>query len=152
MKYVAVVVVAALALVGCGGSGGALNRSASSFISTSDPFANGGYYEVWDFIPSHSGTATFRMTSPDFDPYLALQDENDDVITEDDNSGPGDDAEVRAFLVEGRVYHLIATTAFANDTGQYTVFWQDWVDLDQGPSVARTAKPLTRVAPARSKG
>src|SRR6185436_16555616 len=73
---VPVMLVLALGLAACGGSGVSFVDSGTSALDTSDSYANSRYYEVWTFRADQGGTSTFGMNSPDFQPHLEIEDEN----------------------------------------------------------------------------
>ncbi|MFO0967343.1 MAG: PPC domain-containing protein [Gemmataceae bacterium] len=70
---------------------------------------------------------TIAMASKDFDAFLRLEDPSGKQVAQDDDSGPGLDAEIRAFkpAVSG-VYRIIATTFRDGATGNYDLTVATW--------------------------
>lgn len=129
----------AVALLGCSGNGvTTFNSVIDGVLSSGDPQANGHYYDTYTFVANESGSKAFGMTSDEVDSYLVLEDENGDVVREDDDSGEGRDAEIRYFLNNNETYYLLATSYGTNDQGNYSVGWQDGVDL---VDVGRSGRP-----------
>jgi hypothetical protein len=143
---------AVLLLAGCGGSTFVdFTHSAQSTLDTGDNFANGRYYEVWEFAPVRSGTATFGMNSPDFLSHLEIEDENGNVIADNDHEGRNADSEISAFLSRNQNYFVIATTAAPDELGDYEMLWEDSVDLVGVTNQQTKVKPtFTNVNPAKS--
>ncbi len=121
-------------LVGCGGGGvnTDFTRNLSDVITTqSYQDSLGFYYNVHAFFADRTGNSTFVMSSPDFDPFLIMEDENHNEIARDDNSGAGDDALINPRLTRDHIYYLIATTAISNRTGRYDILYHgDQVTYD----------------------
>jgi hypothetical protein len=147
----------AIIATGCGG-GISVNFVDSEIetLTTGDAFANSRYYDVWTFVPNRTGTSTFGMNSPDFFPHLEIEDENGFVIADNDHQGRDSDVEISAFLDINRTYYVIATSAAANQLGDYEVLWESSVDLvgidRPGPaSLKSSPKDGAPTAPKRAK-
>jgi hypothetical protein len=136
---VPVILALAIGVASCGGSGVDFVASDTGTLDTGDNYANNRYYEVWTFRADQSGTATFGMNSPDFQPHLEIEDENFDVIADNDHSGGQADTEISAFLQRDRTYYVIATSALQNETGNYELLWGDSVSLIGANRAAKAA-------------
>ena len=60
------------------------------------------------------------LESTEFDAYLMLFDEWDELVTEDDDSGDSSDAWITVRLPPGR-YYIAATSFVGGETGAYRV-------------------------------
>lgn len=132
----------ALALIGCGGTVADFDQVGHGTLDGSDYYANYRYYDVWTFEADDSGYARFRMRSSEFDPYLAIEDDQGYVLAENDDGGPGWDAELSEYLYSGRTYYVIATSSRADEVGDYDLLWQNDVYLYQGPNKPSMVKPI----------
>lgn len=116
-------------LVACGGSGPNFVFSGFDTLTSGDNFANNRYYDVWSFEALRSGTAHFGMNSPDFFPHIEVEDDFGNLIAEFDHEGSQADVEISAHLQNGEIYHVIATSAFAGELGDYELVWEANADL-----------------------
>ena len=60
-------------------------------------------------VAPRSGRVTVRMESRDFDAFLSVRDEGGTIVTEDEDSGPGDGAEASFESEGGKSYVILAS-------------------------------------------
>jgi hypothetical protein len=120
-----------LALSGCGGSGASPNPDVSgpgrveNSLSRTDFYdtQNGNYYDIYVCDPRETGIATVELQSVDFDAYLLVfrkdANGNFELIAQDDDDGEETDAFVEFPIQRGRSYRIIATSASADERGDY---------------------------------
>lgn len=115
----------ALGLTACGGSGVNFAFSGFDSLTTGDSFANGRYYDVWTFQADRSRRFTFGMNSFDFLPHLEVEDDFGNIIADDPHAGGEADVEISVNLQQGEIYHVIATSAFPDELGDYELLWEN---------------------------
>ena len=76
------------------------------------------YYELRVF---ETTWVDLYLESTEFDAYLMLFDEWDELVTEDDDSGDSSDAWITVRLPPGR-YYIAATSFVGGETGAYRLF------------------------------
>lgn len=80
------------------------------------------YDSYFDDVP-FQGTAgqevTIRVTSPDFDTVLYLEDPDGNEIDYNDDAGPNTDSMIRTTLPVGGVYRIIVSSYSSYSTGAY---------------------------------
>jgi len=99
-----------------------LNYSLTNQDAEDGPSGTGFYYDDIEFEATTGMHLVLEMNDSDYglDPYMYLLDENCDVIDEDDNSGPNDDAYIEFTVPADGVYTAICTSANAGETADYT--------------------------------
>ena len=120
-----------LLVSGCGGGGGGGDGGdLQGFLSSEDWLLENEFYaDRYVFRATRTTTVDVDMDSPDFDPYLMVEDEFGNVL-EDDDSGPGDSAHISFTVTEGREYEVRATSFDAFDTGDYDLVWSRGLRLE----------------------
>lgn len=74
------------------------------------------------FVTQQSGNVTIRLdTSSNNDAYLYLLDENDQIVSSDDDSGDDRDSFISIWLESGRTYKVVAATYNMGIHGNYTL-------------------------------
>lgn len=87
--------------------------------------ADGTYYDA-HFLEGRRGQELrLRMASSDMDAYLILYDTQGNWLTSDDDSGGGTDALIVFTLPEDGVYMVLTNTVFPEETGRYTLTWEE---------------------------
>lgn len=81
---------------------------------------DGSFVDLWFFDLAQPASVTIRMTSDEFNTYLWLVDDQGVDVGEDDDSGGGTDAEIRADLAAG-TYFILANNWPADAWGAYTL-------------------------------
>lgn len=82
---------------------------------------DGTYYDLY-YLEGYQGeTVYLRLTSPDFDAYLMLGDEQGRRLATDDDSGGGSDAYLVHTLPEDGWYQVVVNSFFRGETGRYTL-------------------------------
>lgn len=126
-----------IVLSGCGGGG--LDPSPdnngpttiSARLSESDFLDKDRYYDIYVADARYSGSARVAMRSDDFDTqfYVYEKDADGDYTLIDSNDDAGSDtsdSDDRFDITEGRTYRIVATSAHANEFGDYQIrFSQD---------------------------
>ena len=127
-----VVLLPLLALPGCGG-GASPNPDVSgpgiveNSLSRSDFYDadNDRFYDIYVCDPNRSGLATVELQSDDFDAYLLVYRRDSDgdfeLVAQDDDDGENRDAFVEFSVQRGRSYRILATSAAANERGDYAL-------------------------------
>ena len=115
---------AGIAIAGCGGGGFNDNGgSLRGFLSSGDWIVGNGFYaDRYIMRSTRTGDVSIDMSSNELDAYLVVIDEFGNSI-EDDDSGPGSDAQLTFWAESGREYEVRATSFDAQDTGRYELFW-----------------------------
>ncbi len=121
-----------LALAGCGG-GTSPNPDTSEPVTISNAISNGDfrddrnnrYYDIYVVDPTRSADVSVEMRSDDIDSLLLLyrkdSDGEFDLVAEDDDSGGELDAALDFRVERGESYRIVATTAQADERGEYEV-------------------------------
>lgn len=99
-----------------------VNESIPSKLSERDCIDSqyGAYVDWYELRLFETQTLDILMESTDVDAYLELYDEDDQFITDDDDSLGGTDAWIRVKLPPG-TYYIAATTFDEGEVGQYIV-------------------------------
>jgi hypothetical protein len=84
---------------------------------------DGAYLDRYSLTVEEAGTIRITMRSDDVDSWLWLLNTNGTVITADDDSGGGLDAQITRSLNRG-CYLVEATSAFPGETGAYVLSTQ----------------------------
>lgn len=96
-----------------------VDESASGTLTVDDcARAGGAYQDLWELDVTADATVRIDLTSPDFDAYLTLRDDLDDVIATDDDGGSGLDSRIEVALAAG-AYTISASSFGAGQTGAY---------------------------------
>ncbi|HZG44367.1 MAG TPA: DUF4344 domain-containing metallopeptidase, partial [Longimicrobium sp.] len=97
-------------------------------LETSDPkLDDGSHYDVFTYTGNPGDEIVITLSSTSFDPYLTLARMfSGDVerVAQDDDSGPGNNAQVRATLNQTGTYVIMANSFSANETGPYSLIVQ----------------------------
>jgi uncharacterized protein (TIGR03437 family) len=127
-------------------------------IATSDiQISTGDYWDVYWFQGTQGDRIQIDMASTAFDPYLVLQKTSGDFVTDDDNSGDGNNARISptssprpfASLPETGKYIVIATPYFPNLTGSYTFSLTRLTSAPAEAAESQTEQPVFLVMPGR---
>lgn len=79
------------------------------------------FVDYYELVVHETTWVDLYLESYDFDAYLMVFDDRDDLVAEDDDSGESSDAWLLVKLPPGRYY--IAATSFAGgETGAYTLY------------------------------
>jgi hypothetical protein len=79
------------------------------------------YVDYYELVVHETTWVDLYLESLDFDAYLMVFDEWDELVVEDDDSGESSDAWALVKLAPGR--YIIAATSFSGgETGAYTLF------------------------------
>lgn len=79
------------------------------------------YVDYYELTLYETTTVDLYLESFDFDAYLMVFDEWDELVVEDDDSGESTDAWITVKLPAGR-YYIAATSFDAGETGEYRLF------------------------------
>ncbi|MBA3853898.1 MAG: hypothetical protein C0503_05750 [Gemmatimonas sp.] len=79
------------------------------------------YVDYYELRVTETKWVDLYLESTEFDAYLMIFDEWDELITEDDDSGESSDAWVTVRLPPGR-YYIAATSFTGGETGAYRLF------------------------------
>lgn len=94
--------------------------SNASIATTDLQTSAGDYLDAYWFSGVQGDTVRITMSSTDFDSFLILNNRNGDLLTFDDNSGGGVNAQITRQLPESGVFIVIATPFAPNKTGNYS--------------------------------
>jgi len=75
--------------------------------------------EPHPFQGSNNDDVEIAMDSEDFDTYLVVTDEDEDLVAEDDDGGPGFNSEMEFELPDDGVYTIWAGSFSGEGTGDY---------------------------------
>lgn len=100
------------------GSTIAATLSGSDCVTADDTESYVDYYEL---TLTRTTDVDLYLESFDFDAYLMVFDEFDELIVEDDDSGESTDAWITVKLPPGR-YFIAATSFIGGETGNYRLF------------------------------
>jgi hypothetical protein len=132
-----------------------MGQTVTGRLEASDPkLDDGSHYDVYTYSGSPGEEIVITLSSSDFDPYLTLaRSIGGEVqrVAQDDDSGPGNNAQVRATLDARGSYMIVANSFSADETGRYSLVVQS---ADQVPTSAergaasgmtalRTGQPVT---------
>jgi hypothetical protein len=121
--YKLIPLAAAVFVVGCGGGGLGSGGSRDAVLSSSDWVLPGNFFaDRYILRATDDMTVTIEMDSNDFDTYLVVIDEDNNVL-EDDDSGPGVNSRVSFQAFAGEELEVRATSHFSDDTGAYRLRW-----------------------------
>lgn len=82
---------------------------------------DGTYYDLY-YLEGYQGeTVYLRLTSPDFDAYLMLGDDQGRLLATDDDSGGGTDALLVYTLPADGRYQVVVNSFFEGEEGRYTL-------------------------------
>ncbi|MEL6615300.1 MAG: DUF4344 domain-containing metallopeptidase, partial [Bacteroidota bacterium] len=103
----------------------ALGRSVSGTLASGDEtLGDGTYVDMFTYAGSPGEEIEITMTSPDFDTYLILSrvfGGEIETVAEDDDGGEGLNSTIRATLNQSGTYVVLANSAFADNSGSYTL-------------------------------
>jgi len=144
------IIIAGLALSGCGG-GGSSNDSMTTIhgklssgdqtLPTGQYVQSNSYVDVYSCTARQDGTAQVDLKSSDFDAFVIVGTEDSQghiqTITTDDNSGDGSNARARFTINQDVRYFVAATNADgAGRTGSYELdFSNNLKDVHEEPQV-----------------
>jgi Tol biopolymer transport system component len=113
---------------GCSSSSISPGQTPGGSLTTSDCKLSGTnrYYDVYSFNGVAGQQVSASMDSSSFDTYLYLTNSNNQVLAEDNNSGPGTNSRIVGLSgyytpPSTGIYFLWASSATDNATGSYTV-------------------------------
>jgi len=145
------VILAGLALAGCGG-GGSSNDSMTTIngrlasgdqtLPTGQYVQSNSYVDVYSCTARNDGTAQVDLKSSDFDAFVIVGTEDNQghiqTITTDDNSGDGSNARAKFSINQDVRYFVAATNADgAGRTGSYALdFSSNLKDVREEPQVS----------------
>jgi hypothetical protein len=105
-----------------------MGQSVTGRLEASDPkLDDGSHYDVFTYTGNPGDEIVITLSSTSFDPYLTLARMfGGDVerVAQDDDSGPGNNAQVRATLNQTGTYVIMANSFSANETGPYSLIVQ----------------------------
>lgn len=124
MKPIILLIALLLLIPGCGGGGSSsLDVSGSGTLTRFDSEnEDGSVSDKYSFVAKHDGYIEVSMSSEAFDPYVVVYEGYDEEVRvgEDDDSGPGDDAEFRFYATRGSSFTAKFTSSEAGlHTGDY---------------------------------
>jgi uncharacterized protein YjdB len=127
-----------------------------TLVSTSCRLADGSFVKRFSFSVTASTPVRIDLTSTQFDPYIFVQQAGSATkLAEDDDSGPGLNAEVLQVFAPGD-YVITATSATAGETGQFDLALagpvQTAVSLGVTPTTATLQPGLTQQLTATVTG
>jgi hypothetical protein len=103
---------------------------------------DGSYANFYIFSGTQGQRVTIQMNSSSIDSYLGLANESGTFVVEDDDSGGGLSALIKATLPETGLYVILANTALPNQYGGYTL------SLSGAAPCTFSVTPTTTVIPA----
>jgi hypothetical protein len=90
-------------------------------LTTNDCQDQGYFTDYYEFELNSGRDISIDLASNQFDSFLELYDrETGDFLGDDDNSGFGDNAQLRGFLPAG-TYVIAASSFFTGETGDYSL-------------------------------
>lgn len=105
-----------------------MGQTVTGRLETSDPkLDDGSHYDVFTYTGNPGDEIVITLSSTSFDPYLTLARMfSGDVerVAQDDDSGPGNNAQVRATLNQTGTYVIMANSFSADETGPYSLIVQ----------------------------
>lgn len=110
---------------------------------------DGSFFDIWFFELDAETDVTITLSSDDFDAYLFLEDEEFNVIANNDDGGPGTDAQISRTLSAG-LYWVLANH-YPPEAGDYTITIETGGTSLMAPDGAPTrhAEPRTRAGVTR---
>ena len=96
-----------------------LRHETGELAKGDDTLDSGEYMDVYEFAGHEGQTASIRLTSDDFDPYLILVGPLDQVEENDDLDGDRTVSGIDSRLDESGVYRVVATSYRPGETGRY---------------------------------
>ncbi|MBB4637269.1 DUF4344 domain-containing metallopeptidase [Longimicrobium terrae] len=124
-------------------------QTVSGRLEASDPtLQDGSHYDIYTYQGQPGEEIVVRLESTDFDPFLTwgtLFGNQYQRIAQDDDSGPGANAELRVRLDRSGTYAIQANSFGANESGAYTL------RIDPASQVAQRTDATSRF-PAVSIG
>jgi hypothetical protein len=110
-----------LLLVGCGGAGNEIeDRHVHESLTDDDVVTDDGrYLDHYWFKALEDGTAISNIDSSAFNPVIEIYDERGHLVSEDDDSGAGDDARTSFRVSFGKFYEIVVTSKNPGETGAY---------------------------------
>jgi hypothetical protein len=142
---------AAIAVAGCGGSrvapvrqgSIAMNSEVSGALARSDArLTDGSVYQAWSFYGTLGQMVQIDVMSDAFDAFCILQGPAGNEIARDDDSGGGLNARVSVALPVTGTYRIIANTYRQNQFGRYRVRLTSGVVTPVAPPVV-SGTPVT---------
>lgn len=98
-----------------------LGSSVNGSLSTNDCQDQRFFTDYYEIRLNNGRNITIDLASNQFDAFLELWDrETGDFITDDDNSGFGNNARLQGFLPAG-TYIIAASSFFEGETGNYSL-------------------------------
>lgn len=116
---------------------------------------SGAYFDRVIFSGSAGDVVVIELSSGDFDPYLLIIDSNEQVVAQEDDS-PGMDLGVRLTftLPSTGQFTLIVTSAYAGETGAYSLLITTPGHVAKGPASTPSvpSQPATNPQPRSVTG
>jgi hypothetical protein len=107
---------------------------------------SGEYYDLFSYETTSPVTLAIELTSESFDVYLILLDASNAVVAEfDDTEGFATDIRESVTLENPGSYTLVVTSAFAGETGRYSLRISETPVLGKG---VKTPPPAGALSPA----
>lgn len=104
-------------------------------------FEDGSYFDTHFFEGRQGQELRLRLASSDVDAYLMLFDAQGNWLASDDDSGGGTDALIVLTLPEDGVYMVVANTLLGQETGRYTLTWEEAGSPEPGMIVEGALTP-----------
>lgn len=130
-----------------------IGSSVTASLTAYDCVTADGTESYVDYYELHVTASTWvdlYMESYDFDAYLMLFDEWDELIVEDDDGGESTDAWITVKLPPGR-YFIAATSFDADEEGLYTLFVDPTTAL-RAESAAHAVDATATITALRANG
>jgi tetratricopeptide (TPR) repeat protein len=90
-------------------------------LKPGDAQADGRYSDEWLLNLRAGQTLTVEVNSLEFDTRLLVKDHGDNVIAEDDDSGPGTNSRLQFRTAANGVYRIIVSSGQRDEVGSYSV-------------------------------
>lgn len=96
-----------------------IGSAVESSLEAADPTLPGkGRYRVFRLVAGKSAKLTIRLESRQFDAYLLVRDQDGTTIAEDNDSGPGDNAQALFEAEAGKEYAVLAVSGVEEGSGE----------------------------------
>ncbi|MFC2046222.1 pre-peptidase C-terminal domain-containing protein [Chloroflexota bacterium] len=89
----------------------------------------------WFFSGNAGDVITIAANSTSFDTYLELRDASDNILIEDDDSGPGTNALIQDYVLPYTGEYRIVVRGYGGQTGPYTLSMPCVQEIDCGATV-----------------
>lgn len=82
---------------------------------------DGSFADLWMYRARAGHTVTIDLFSEDFDAYLFIGNEGDEILAEDDDSGGGTDSRISFTPTESASYGIVVNSYGENGVGRYAL-------------------------------